>query len=607
MYRQLSYFKMLTFAGLLAGMTAATSPAPAQTADLGVGASLHGSQIFPLDNAWNLDISRLPVDANSTNLLTSIGLTTGLHPDFGAPYNGVPNGIPYVVVPGTQSLVPVAFQYASESDPGPYPLPTNAPIEGGPGSTGDRHVLVVDRDRWILHEIYSAYPNANYTAWSAGSGAVFNLNSNTPRPQGWTSADAAGLPVFPGLVRYDEVFEQGAILHALRFTVQRSRRGFVYPASHFASRLTGANLPPMGMRVRLKASFNVSTFPPSVQVVLTALKKYGMIVADNGSNWFVSGAPDNRWNDSDLHTLGQVHGSDFEVVQMGPVTTDALPVPTNLNATAGMGRVSLAWTASANAAGYLVKRSTGRGGPYTTITSAGGATNFTDTSVVGGTAYYYVVSGMNTDQQSFDTPEVSAIPVADFTLSASPSSQTVAQGAGTSYTVTVTPSGGFNGTVTFSGTGLPSGATAGFSPSSVVVSGASTLSVTAGASTLPGTYPLSLTATSGMVSHTVAVTLVVKAPIAGIVTLTALTLDKTQVKAYIRPTATITLSGIPSGPVTVHMTSSNPTLAPVSDRVLWGSSRTLQIPTYPVTQPTLITITASYNGVVKTAMFTIVP
>jgi hypothetical protein len=288
--------------------------------DLGVGASLRGKRLFPADNPWNEDISALPVDSNSGNLIASIGLNTGLHPDFGTVWAGAPNGIPYVVVSGSQMKVPINFTaYGSQSDPGPYPVPTDAPIEGGVNGNGDRHVIVIDRDNWKLYELFSAYPVNGGASWNAASGAIFDLNSNALRPAGWTSADAAGLPIFPGLVRYDEVFEQREITHALRFTAQSTRRAYVSPARHFASSNTNPNLPPMGMRVRLKASFDISRFSVPMQVILRALKKYGMILADNGSSWYVSGAPDARWSDDDLSTLKAVKGSDFEVVQMGTI------------------------------------------------------------------------------------------------------------------------------------------------------------------------------------------------------------------------------------------------------------------------------------------------
>jgi hypothetical protein len=285
----------------------------------GASADLGALQVFPPDNPWNQDISQLPVHPNSANYLASMGLDTGLHPDFGTVWNGAPIGIPYTVVRGDQPKVPVTFDYANESDPGPYPIPPDAPIEGGAGSDGDRHILIIDIDNRKLYELYYAYPAGQ--GWTAGSGAIFDLTSNALRPAGWTSADAAGLPIFPGLVRYDETIERGEITHALRFTVRRTRRAYIAPARHFASSLTDPNLPPMGLRVRLRADFDVSTFPPCVQVMLRAMKKHGMLVADNGSDWYVSGAPDPRWDDDALRSLGRVKGRDFEVVYTGePVT-----------------------------------------------------------------------------------------------------------------------------------------------------------------------------------------------------------------------------------------------------------------------------------------------
>jgi hypothetical protein len=280
--------------------------------------SLPSRIIFPADNAWNRDISTEPVDPNSANLIASCGATRSLHPDFGTEYDGVPWGIPYVTVRGDQPRVPVSFYYADESDPGPYPVPPNAPIEGGVGSSGDRHVIVLDVDNWKLYELFDARPVNG--GWSAGSGAIFDLSSNALRPAGWTSADAAGLPIFAGLARYDEV-ASGALRYALRFTCPTTRRAYVPPARHYASSQTSPNLPPMGMRVRLKASVDISTFPSDVQVILTALKKYGMILADNGGGFFVSGAPDPRWNDANIDTMKRIKGSDFEVVLMTGMVT----------------------------------------------------------------------------------------------------------------------------------------------------------------------------------------------------------------------------------------------------------------------------------------------
>lgn len=285
----------------------------------GVNVSLQGMRLFHDDNPWNQDISQEPVDPNSDVLIGSIGRDKPLHPDFGTVYRGAPNGIPYVVVDGKQPKVAVEFQYADESDPGPYPIPPNAPIEGGPKGDGDRHIIILDRDNWKLYEIFKAYPVTG--GWKAGSGAIFDLKSNKLRPQGWTSADAAGLPILPGLVRYDEVFEQKKIEHALRFTVEKSRRAFVPPATHYASPHTDAKLPPMGMRVRLKAGFNMDGYPGECQVILKALQKFGMFVADNGGDWFLGGVPDPGWSDDSLHTLKKVKGRDFEVVRMGTIIT----------------------------------------------------------------------------------------------------------------------------------------------------------------------------------------------------------------------------------------------------------------------------------------------
>jgi hypothetical protein len=268
--------------------------------------------LLPADNVWNTRIDQLPVSPNSASYMASIGTSVGLHPDFGTVWNGAPNGIPFATVPGSQARVPVSFTYADESDPGPYPIPPDAPIEGGPSSTGDRHVLVVDHDACVLYELWSAYPQAD-GSWTAGSGAVFPLGSNALRPSGWTSADAAGLPILPGLVRYDEV-STGTLAHALRFTAAVTQRAFVWPARHYASSNTSPSVPPMGTRLRLKAGVDVSRFSPTNQVILQALKTYGMFLADNGSNLFVSGAPDSRWDDADLANLRQITGSDFEVV-----------------------------------------------------------------------------------------------------------------------------------------------------------------------------------------------------------------------------------------------------------------------------------------------------
>jgi len=269
--------------------------------------------IFPADNPWNRRVDRLPVAANSGPVIAAIGRDEGLHPDFGSGlYEGRPIGIPITVVRG--SSTPKArppFEYADESDRGPYPIPRDVAIEGGRGSDGDRHALIVDREACRLYELYDLHPAGR--GWRAGSGAIWNLRSNRLRPAGWTSADAAGLPILPGLARFDEV-ARGRIDHALRFTVERTRRAYVYPARHFASDGTDPSLPPMGLRLRLRASYPTAGFPRQARIVLEALKRYGMLVADNGSDWFISGAPDPRWSNDDLRSLDRVKGSDFEVV-----------------------------------------------------------------------------------------------------------------------------------------------------------------------------------------------------------------------------------------------------------------------------------------------------
>jgi hypothetical protein len=283
--------------------------------------TLAGCRVFPSNNIWNAPVDSLPVDENSDAYVDTIGAAENVHADFGSgTWDGGPIGIPYIDVSGGQPRVAVSFDYADESDPGPYPIPDDAPIEGGSQSTGDRHVLVLDRDNCVLYELFDASPNPD-GSWHAGSGAVFDLNSHDLRPAGWTSADAAGLPILPGLARYEEV-ASGEIDHALRFTAPKTRRDYVWPARHHASNLTAPQYPPMGQRFRLKAGFDVSGFSNDAKIILQALKTYGMMLADNGSAWFISGAPDERWNNDVLRELHQVHGSDFEAVDVSSLMVD---------------------------------------------------------------------------------------------------------------------------------------------------------------------------------------------------------------------------------------------------------------------------------------------
>jgi hypothetical protein len=284
--------------------------------------SIGGCQIFPADNPWNTRVDNLPLNSNSATYIANMAPSTHLHADWGD-WSTDHYGIPWQTVPASQAMVPMTFQYADESDPGPYPFPANALVEGGANSGGDMHVLVIDSGNCKLYETYSStYTNPG---WSCGSGAVFDLTSNALRPDGWTSSDAAGLPVLPGLVKVSEV-NAGAINHALRFTVASSYNGYIHPATHAAGS-SNTSLPPMGLRLRLKASFDTSSFSGPSLVILTAMKQYGLILADNGSNWYVSGDSDDGWTNlmGQISTdFGQVHGSDFEVVDTGPVSTAGL-------------------------------------------------------------------------------------------------------------------------------------------------------------------------------------------------------------------------------------------------------------------------------------------
>jgi len=276
---------------------------------------LGGCTVFPASSPWNQRVDTLPVAQDSAALIASIGLDSHVHADFGSGlWDGSRIGIPYVVVHGKKTPKShVSFDYADESDKGPYPIPANVPIEGQPANTdGDRHALILDRDSCRLYELYALHRQGS--GWAAGSGAIWNLRSNALRPAGWTSADAAGLPILPGLARWDGDASTGAIDHALRFTAERTRKAYVWPARHYASSDTDPSLPPMGLRVRLKASVDISKLPLQARIVATAMKRYGMILADNGSSWYVSGAPSPRWSNDQLHALGQLTGADFEVV-----------------------------------------------------------------------------------------------------------------------------------------------------------------------------------------------------------------------------------------------------------------------------------------------------
>jgi hypothetical protein len=284
-----------------------------------------GCPIFPADHIWNVPVDDLPLDPSSDAYIDTIGRTDNVHADFGSgewpPGSGSPIGIPYTAAPEGQPFVPVSFYYDDESDPGPYPIPPNAPIEGGPQSDGDRHVLVVHQEECLLYEMFDAWPQGGGASWEAGSGAVFDLRGYALRPAGWTSADAAGLAILPGLARYDEV-ASGEIRHALRFTAPETRRAYIWPARHYASDLTDPIYPPMGQRFRLRADFDLTGFSPEAEVILRALQRYGMMLSDNGSSWYITGAPDPRWDNDVLHELDVVQGDDFEAVDVSSLMLD---------------------------------------------------------------------------------------------------------------------------------------------------------------------------------------------------------------------------------------------------------------------------------------------
>lgn len=303
---------------LLAALLAAPAPAAAPERSAADSPTLAGCPLFPADNAWNRRVDHLPRARRSARLIRSIGLDAGFHADFGSGrWEGRPIGIPFTVVDGDQKGVPMRFGYAGESDPGPYPIPPDAPIEGGRNADGDRHVIVLDKSACRLYELFDAHPLAAGRSWRAGSGATWDLRSNRLRPRTWTSADAAGLPILPGLARYEEV-AAGAIRHALRFTAPRTRTAFVWPARHQAGSASDRSLPPMGLRVRLKRSVSLRGLPRQARVIAVAMKRYGLMLADNGSPWYVSGAPHPRWDNDQLHALDRLTGRDFEVVTVRP-------------------------------------------------------------------------------------------------------------------------------------------------------------------------------------------------------------------------------------------------------------------------------------------------
>jgi hypothetical protein len=464
----------------------------------GQSPTVGGCPVLPADNIWNTPVDQLVVSTLSSTWVTTIGSTKTVHADFGSGvYDGGPIGIPYITVPGTQTKYPATFTYASESDPGLYAVPLTAPIEGGAQSTGDRHALAIDTDNCILYELYAAYPQA--AAWSAGAGAIFNLLSNALRPSGWTSTDAAGLPVFPGLVRYDEI-AAGEIRHAIRFTVPQTQRAFVWPARHYASSLTGTQYPPMGARFRLRAGFDISGFSAANQVILRALKKYGMILADNGSAWYLSGAPDSRWNNDDLHNLGLLHGSDFEAVDVS-----GLMISPNSGQAAQSTTVSV--TVSPSTA--TVQTNTTKQFAATVTNATTQAVNWSVNGAPGGNSAVGLVSttglytapavppgGGTVMVQAASTVSPSATGSATVTVTSPPAAPVL---------TSITPNGGTQGTsvaVTLAGSNFLPGTTVAVSGTGVSVTGVTVASSTR----LTATFVIAATAAVGARSVTVATT-----------------------------------------------------------------------------------------------------
>jgi len=403
-------------------------PAAAQT--------IGSCPVFAANNVWNARIDTLPVHPKSSAYVNSIGPTSTSHADFGSGlWQGAPIGIPFVTVPGSQPKVPVSFLYASESDPGPYPIPPTVPIEGGSSSTGDRHIEVIDQTNCILYELSGAYLQPN-GSWTGVAGAVFDLKANNLRPATWTSADAAGLPIFPGLARYDEV-AAGVIKHALRFTAPQTQKAFIWPGRHQASSITDPNYPPMGVRFRLKASFNVGSFSTQTQVLLRAMQQYGMFLADNGTAWYVGGAPDERWDNNQLHEFGQLHGTDFEAVDESSLMVDPNSAAVSGGSTPGVltlsqtslnfgysgsmvtstqtvalsfnGVSGASWTASSNQPNITVSPAAGTGNTVLQITATAGSNGVVTVTAPGvnaaGQVQIYIASATpGNPYGSFDTP-----------------------------------------------------------------------------------------------------------------------------------------------------------------------------------------------------------
>jgi len=528
-----------------------------------------GCPVLPADNIWNTPVDALPVLANSATMVNTIGASRGFHADFGAGmWDGGPIGIPFVTVPGTQTKYPATFLYDDESDPGPYAVPLNAPIEGGPNATGDRHAIAIDTGNCVLYELYRAFPGAN--AWTADSGAIYDLRSNALRPQTWTSADAAGLPIMPGLVTVDEVLS-GEIRHAIRFTVPQTRREFVWPARHYASSLTGTQYPRMGERFRLKASFNIAPYPADVQVILRAMKKYGIILADNGSAWYISGKPDPRWNDDNLHTLSQLLGSNFEAVD-----ATVLRVSPDSGAARQTGAVV---TVSPSSASVRV----GRMQTFTaTVTGAPGGVTWSVNDVPGGDGSVGTIDSTGRYLAPATAPgqtvTVRATSVSVPTASGSAVVTVVPLPSISSVSPPSFPAGAF--TLTVNGAGFTPNAVVSFggAPLSTAFVSSTRLTATGTAAASPS-VPVFATMTDGTVSNTVSVEVTAPTPPPAVAVAISPSAASVRIRQTRQFTATVTGSSNTSVVWKVNgVTGGNSTVGRVNQSGLYTAPRRVPSP-----------------------------
>ena len=495
--------------------------------------TIGGCSILPANNIWNTPIDTLPVLSNSTAMVNTIGASRGFHADFGSgTWDGGPIGIPFITVSGTQAKFPASFLYDDESDVGPYAVPLSAPIEGGSSSTGDRHAIALDTTNCVLYELYRAFPQSS--SWTADSGAIFDLKSNALRPSSWTSGDAAGLPIMPGLVTWEEV-QSGEIKHAIRFTAPQTRREFVWPARHYASSLTGTQYPRMGERFRLKASFNISGYPADVQVILRAMKKYGIILADNGSGWYISGKPDERWNNDTLRSLGQLLGSNFEAVD-----ATVLRIDPNSGAAIQNGvSVSITPTAASVRIGHPQTFSA-------TVNGAAAGVTWRVNDVAGGDAIVGTIDagGVYVPPSVVPSPgtvTIRATSVASPSASATASVTIVPRASITSVSPASFPTGPFN--LTVNGAGFVPGSIVSFDGVVHATTFVSTTKLTANgnAPSAKPAVPIAVTTPDGDVSNTVFVSVTTAAP-APAVTI-AISPSSTSVRVRQSKTFTATVSG----------------------------------------------------------------